>query len=492
MKNSNNNKLLINRICTERNRTITKVFNMQRTSSESQKLCRKLGGRTTILNKQFEKLFDKDPTSEVSSLWVPIDYNVSSKFWQDTNTGKEMKEIRWSTNFPLDYNTRNCVYFRKAQQAFMNARCSIDLYHYCHFSQRVQFGLHGTCKDSIIDNNYTIYVDEETDEIHWKGFGKTDILRNNSSGQWEIKDVYEPYKVLAITVQNAAENEFYPLGVHTWKLFSDSCKEIGNTTMVKFLFSNCDQTQFSCSDGSCIPLERRCDLFPDCEDKTDEVDCRVLSNAADTYKGYEVNFPTLPEKGEQLNLSIYVNVTQIVDIKDLDLRFIAKLTIEIEWFDVQVHWINLKERARRNFLNEDEKLKIWIPKINFGNSENIDPFLADKSAVVYVKRISNGSSSIYTGEKKRAFYYDGKDNPLTYKRSFQNSFFCDFNYKWFPFDTQHCYISFETFNSLVHSVNLVPKAANYTGNPSLLVFNVEDVAFENIGQPSDIIKLNIK
>ena len=484
--------MTLHRICTERNITITKIFHMERTSIESQKLCRNLGGHTTIQNGQFEKDFNKDPKRTVKSLWVPINFNTSGNFWQDTNTGQELNDIKWSTNFPLDNITRSCVYFRTTQQAFMNARCGIELSHYCHFFQQAQFVLHGTCKDSIIDNNYTIYVDEVTDEIHWKGFGKTDIHRSSSTGQWEIIDVHNPYKVLAETVQDAAENEFYPLGLRTWKLLHDSCKEIDNTTMVTFLFSNCEQTQFSCSDGSCIPLEKRCNLFPDCEDKTDEVDCRVLSNAADTYKGYEVNFPTLPEKGEQLNLSIYVNVTQIVDIKDLDLSFIAKLTIEIEWFDVQVHWINLKERARRNFLNEEEKQKIWIPKINFGNSENIDPFLADKSAVVYVKRISKGSNSIYHGEKERAIYYNGKDNPLIYKRSFQDSFFCNFNYKWFPFDTQHCHISFETFNSLVHSVNLVPIAANYTGKTSLLVFNVENVGFENIGKASDDIKLKIE
>ena len=49
-------------------------------------------------------------------------YNISSKFWQDTNTGTKMKDIKGSTNFPLDYKTRNCVYFRKAQQAFMDTR----------------------------------------------------------------------------------------------------------------------------------------------------------------------------------------------------------------------------------------------------------------------------------------------------------------------------------------------------------------------------------
>ena len=64
--------------------------------------------------------------------------------------------------------------------------------------------------------------------------------------------------------------------------------------------------------------------------RTDEIDCHVLSISEDTYKGYEVDFPTLPRKDEEINLSIRVDIEQIVDVKDLELKFVAKLTLKIK------------------------------------------------------------------------------------------------------------------------------------------------------------------
>jgi len=37
--------------------------------------------------------------------------------------------------------------------------------------------------------------------------------------------------------------------------------------------NECDLYYFECDFGQCIPLEKKCDGFTDCQDETDELDC---------------------------------------------------------------------------------------------------------------------------------------------------------------------------------------------------------------------------
>ena len=34
--------------------------------------------------------------------------------------------------------------------------------------------------------------------------------------------------------------------------------------------------EFTCNDGKCVSMERRCDQLPDCEDGSDEKGCRLF------------------------------------------------------------------------------------------------------------------------------------------------------------------------------------------------------------------------
>ena len=72
-------------------------------------------------------------------------------------------------------------------------------------------------------------------------------------------------------------------------------------------------------------------------------------------------------------MNISVDVQQIVDINDLNLNFVVKFRLKLTWFDVQLMWVNLKKRKFQNFLNEEEKKMIWMPKIRMESSKNIKP-----------------------------------------------------------------------------------------------------------------------
>ena len=139
---------------------------------------------------------------------------------------------------------------------------------------------------------------------------------------------------------------------------------------------------------------------------------------------------------DQLKINVSVDVQQIVNINDLHLNFVAKFRLRLKWFDVQLMWLNLKNSSFRNFLNDEEKKKIWMPKLRMEESDYIKPIKVDESATVYVEKVSEGSSRIYPTRVDRSLYYSGDRNPLNYERDYQEQFFCTFYYHWYPFEVQ--------------------------------------------------------
>ena len=49
--------------------------------------------------------------------------------------------------------------------------------------------------------------------------------------------------------------------------------------------SGCGEEEFTCSDGQCIDINKRCDQIVHCRDESDEEDCRLLV----LKKGYNKN-----------------------------------------------------------------------------------------------------------------------------------------------------------------------------------------------------------
>ena len=182
----------------------------------------------------------------------------------------------------------------------------------------------------------------------------------------------------------------------------------------------------------------------------------VFSTVADNYKGYTTRYPTLPSVNDQLEIKVSVDVQQIVNINDLDLNFEAKFRLRLRWFDVQLWWVNLKNSSFWNFLNNEEKKKIWMPKLRMEESDYIRPIKVDESATVYVEKVSKGSSAIYPTNIDRSLYYSGVGNPLNYERDYQEQFFCPFYYHWYLYEVQVSFV----MSDLRSSVGLIMNTKN--------------------------------
>ena len=82
-----------------------------------------------------------------------------------------------------------------------------------------------------------------------------------------------------------------------------------------------------------------------------------------------------------------------------------------------------------------EQPGIWVATVIFANSPNNDFSVTDAKASLTVERQGNSSISPYD-ELQEVAYYEGSENPVTYRRKFKKDFACNFELHTYPFDTQ--------------------------------------------------------
>lgn len=161
----------------------------------------------------------------------------------------------------------------------------------CHISNPQQvFTLRGLCDESQFDRGYFLANGQVQDKdntrmrpiyegyfshIHWRVTNKTHI--RGSSGFWEISsrvqsDNDQPYWART----NATSQIGYPVGRHTWLIVDQKC-DLFTPTLMNLTLSRCNEHEFTCNDGLCVPSEQRCDLVQNCEDFSDELGCDTVN-----------------------------------------------------------------------------------------------------------------------------------------------------------------------------------------------------------------------
>ena len=170
------------------------------------------------------------------------------------------------------------------------------------------------------------------------------------------------------------------------------------------------------------------------------------------------------------------------------MRFTIDFTLIAEWIDTRLTWNDLKEDHYLNMPSEEEKQKFWIPKFMFGNSEKNFQMPIDSEAKVLVKTRQRGKISVHYSLKE-TLYYSGAQNPMQLSRDFTEKFKCNFNLRYFPFDTQTCHIYLNCNNKVKNFLQLTPIHMEYVGPRDLQKILVIswNVAIDKTDSPVHII-----
>jgi hypothetical protein len=126
---------------------------------------------------------------------------------------------------------------------------------------KYQFLIQGLCPNSKFDNQYSWTWSMFNDRHSFRGYTNTFLFWDKENSQWTLQ-LYSNSSIYATL------NEYdYPFGDRTWSIHGEPCYEY-ESVEVMLNINSCNEFEFNCQDGGCVPIEQRCDGRIDCSDKT--------------------------------------------------------------------------------------------------------------------------------------------------------------------------------------------------------------------------------
>ena len=326
----------------------------------------------------------------------------------------------------------------------------------------VTLTLSGMCDRSAFDTYYHIENDENG-LVTYKGFDSSVIRYDSKQNMWILTIEHKA----DIVASCDSELTSFVLGNHDWKVTNDLGCYSGGTEVKRLSFSTCSLDQYTCNDASCVDLVSRCDGKVDCEDKSDELDCRLVEQS----RAYKKHLPPPPQdEGAKVKVKVSIEVINVAGIDEIGASVEFQFILEMTWYEVRLNFLNLRQSGRSN-LETQEMEYLWVPKLVFFNTKERLETLVDEKTSMYVERVGN-----FTTAKNR-LVFKASENPLSATRFYKTNFICNFDMAWYPFDTQKCSMNFVVDKGDQHLVDLSVHNLEYSGPLDLTQYYIKKKTF---------------
>ena len=266
-----------------------------------------------------------------------------------------------------------------------------------------------------------------------------------------------------------------PFGKLTWEVANYTCN-FGKTINMELQLSACNEDQFTCNDGTCIPHDFRCDNKQDCKDVSDEKQCQIVS--LDEEKYLKDKTPPPLEQGKSLPVILSMNIYNILDIQEVQNMMSLKFDLGTAWFDSRLNFYNLKTNPQMNTLISAESQMLWVPTILFFNTKNNLNSQNDEKANIKIVRRKNGTL-IGPTVNEDIMVYEGASNEIELNRVYEIDFICTYDMQYYPFDIQVCTVDMVMAGSAALFVDLKPGDLKYSGPKDLSQYYVMDYKIKN-------------
>ena len=354
----------------------------------------------------------------------------------------------------------------------------LELHTACKFKKPPVMKLSGLCKTSPMDFLYDLGLPTPDPDLEKVDHEKQKRRRFTGPTGWQM--IYSTEKEtwmivnprlpdMNLTLISTGEIHI-PTGKHEWSIANNTCNN-GVTNVEKLLLSACDSNQFTCDEGSCISMLRRCDNFQDCQDVSDEKNCMLVFKDSEKY--LKDKTPPAGNGAKKLPVELSIDVKEIISIDEVEQIINIQFQLALSWFDGRLQYYNLKEDKIMNTLTFAELDEIWVPLILFSNTQHQLISKKDQKSFALVSK--NGSGTMSGQEiNENIEIYEGSENPLTFVRAYAIDFRCNYDMRWYPFDIQTCSMDLQLSGILASFVEIFPGVFNYLGAQELTQYIIKD------------------
>ena len=192
---------------------------------------------------------------------------------------------------------------------------------------------------------------------------------------------------------------------------------------------------FTCDYGECIDLHKKCDLSPDCKDRS-----------------------------------------TFTEVSTEHLRFAANFLLTLRWRDNQICYENLNKVANLNKIERIDRDRMWIPNVVFRNAITPSSTTLNEDTQILLNREHEPRQESYR-RSVEADVYGGDWASIVLMHDYHSTFECEFKLQDYPFNSQKCEMVFELTGITSKYMSFVQDGlgVTYLGKEYLTEFKVQEI-----------------
>ena len=156
-----------------------------------------------------------------------------------------------------------------------------------------------------------------------------------------------------------------------------------------------------------------------------------------------MNIPPITSDEKERKIPVKVNTSidifKLVDINEEDYSIEIQFQITLAWKENRATYQNLKENESLNALTQKDIQVLWLPEVIYENTDQKDTTRLgvawEWKTNVHVKMEGKPSES-GLDVVDETYIYQGSENSLVMSQTYTHEFQCQYDFIWYPFDTQ--------------------------------------------------------